>query len=139
MAKKDLTPRGRSLMGISFNYYIHYTGQGPKSDSFAGKTLVWMLPENPYALGIGANVEAHAGLGYEPASFVTTTTAAVNPIISFDQAAFDALYGSNSFPLEEYYQIDFSPNVTATPLPPTLLLLASGLLVMAGWRRFSKG
>ena len=48
-------------------------------------------------------------------------------LIGFDQAAFDAMMGPNTFPLAKYYTFDVSPNVALTtlpgvPLPPALPL-----------------
>lgn len=37
--------------------------------------------------------------------------AAVDPVFVFDQARFDAEQGANSFPLDQFYQINISPNI----------------------------
>lgn len=37
--------------------------------------------------------------------------AAIDPIIEFDQAAFDAQQGANTYPLDSYFQINISPNL----------------------------
>lgn len=36
----------------------------------------------------------------------------LDPIIELDQATLDALLGANSFPLEDFYALEFSPNLT---------------------------
>jgi hypothetical protein len=39
--------------------------------------------------------------------------AAVDPVLRFDQAAFDARYGAESFSLSEYYSLKVSENLVA--------------------------
>ena len=60
----------------------------------------------------------------------------------FDQARFDALFGSQAFNLSDFYTLEVSPNLTpvVTPLPTTLPLFATGLgaLSLLGWRRKRK-
>jgi hypothetical protein len=59
----------------------------------------------------------------------------------FDQAAFDLAYGPTAIPLNDYFTLDFSSNMPvqqSVPVPATILLLASGLIGLAGMRRFKK-
>jgi len=63
---------------------------------------------------------------------------AVDPTFMFDQAAFDLLYGVNSFDLNEYFAFNFSPNLDVqqpVPEPSTILLLGSGLAGLVGYGR----
>lgn len=54
-----------------------------------------------------------------------------DPLFTFDQAAFDAQMGANTFPLSQYFSFQYSPNLTTpTPEPSSLALLLGGLLVI---------
>lgn len=53
-------------------------------------------------------------------------SAFIDPVIRFDQAAFDAKYGANSFNLTDYYRLHFSDNIV--PVPAAVWLFGSGLL-----------
>jgi hypothetical protein len=54
---------------------------------------------------------------------------AVDPLVTLDQQAFDAAYGSNSFALADYYALNLSPNVPV-PEPATALLWLTGFAVV---------
>jgi hypothetical protein len=67
-------------------------------------------------------------------------TGVIDPTVVFDQEAFDAEYGANSFALADYYTIDYSPNIPA-PEPGIAALLAlgaSGLALRTTRRRRSR-
>ena len=51
--------------------------------------------------------------GSDPESSCQATA---DPTFEFDQAAWDALLGEDSFPLADYFSIEFSENLVATPL-----------------------
>ena len=69
--------------------------------------------------------------GESEASFSYLT----DPIFFFDQAAFDEIYGPNTFLLSDYFKFEFSPNMplqtqNVIPEPSTILLFGIGLLVI---------
>lgn len=90
---------------------------------------------NPfYKVTIGARCDALAWV--DSLSYWGTKTSdawaecqtAVDPVIRLGQEEFDAVYGADSFPLADYYRLQFSANVGAIPLPPAVWLFGSGLL-----------
>lgn len=80
---------------------------------------------------MGAEASAFVELGLTTSEF----QAEVDPTFGFDQAAFDAMYGRRSFPLAEYYSLDFSPNVPASSVPEPSTVLLWGTF-LAGLTRF---
>ena len=54
-------------------------------------------------------------------------------IITFDQTAFDALMGENTYNLDDYYTIAYSPNIV--PIPSAVWLFGSGLIGLVGVAR----
>jgi len=69
-----------------------------------------------------------------------TCSAWVDPMFSFDQAAFDAQMGADTFALADYYRLVFSENVPTAPpnpmpLPSSMALAGAGLLGLALSRR----
>ena len=56
-----------------------------------------------------------------------------DPILAFDQARFDTIMGSATFPLADYYTIRVSANLV--PEPETYALVLVGLFVVAGFAR----
>jgi len=66
-----------------------------------------------------------------------TCTATADPVVGFDQAAFDAAMGPSTYKLSDYWQINLSSNLpAAVPLPNPLLLLGMGFgVLMLGYGR----
>ncbi len=74
-----------------------------------------------------------APIGGQSNGATATCSAWVDPMFSFDQAAFDLQMGSDSFALADYYRLTFSENIPASPpnpmpLPSSIALSAAGLL-----------
>lgn len=44
-----------------------------------------------------------------------------------DQVTFDERFGDDAFDLAEYFRIDYSPGLTAVPLPPVIVLFVAAL------------
>ena len=98
------------------------------------------LPQNtplsvqvPVGSAYVAHEEAGCSAGGGNTPFTPSCLAVADPSFEFDQDAFDAEMGSNTFPLSEYYSFEYSPNLTATiatPEPPTLSLLLGGFFVI---------
>jgi hypothetical protein len=61
-------------------------------------------------------------------------SAAVDPLIGFDQAAFDASMGDDTFALNQYYAFAFSENLPI-PEPRVYAMLLAGLGVMLCFAR----
>jgi hypothetical protein len=60
-----------------------------------------------------------------------------DPLFEFDQAAFDAEMGANTFNLADNYGFSFSPNISESPIPEpsSLFLFGTGLLILLPWLR----
>ncbi|MEN8130922.1 MAG: hypothetical protein ABFS45_12165 [Pseudomonadota bacterium] len=75
-----------------------------------------------------------------PEPTAASCTALADPIIEFDQVAFDAMMGEDTFSLADEFQIQFSPSFenVVIPLPPAVWLFGSGLLGLVGIARQRK-
>ena len=81
-----------------------------------------------------------APIGGQSDGAVAKCSAWVDPIFSFDQAAFDVQMGSDTFALADYYRLVFSENVPTAPpnpipLPSSMALAGAGLLGLVLSRR----
>jgi hypothetical protein len=115
------------------------SGPASDSDSFTQAYVFGLEFGRAYDVGIRASCFVAPGTKKEPApstDYYTGSggcTAAVDPTFMFDQAALDAQLGSNSFLLQDYFQIELSPNLipgpgpTPAPEPTTLALLGIGM------------
>lgn len=68
---------------------------------------------------------------FEPITVTDDCEVTADPVIGFDQAAFDARYGANSFVLTDYYRMTFSENAVV-PLPSGIWLLGTGIVTLLG-------
>ncbi len=90
---------------------------------------LYIRPGDTYV--IDADTQCAVGAGWlADESFDSECEVGVDPIFVFDQAKFDQEMGANTFPLDKYYSIRYSPNIV-TPEPSTLLLTGFGIAVLA--------
>jgi hypothetical protein len=86
---------------------------------------------------MSAYVETQAS-DLDPNAFGISSVVAsmVDPVFSFDQETFDARYGPNSFPLEDYFEFQYSPNLIPEPHAAVLMMVVAwGLPRLARSRR----
>lgn len=73
-----------------------------------------------YGLGLHADCYASA----HKSQFLSECSSMADPIFEFDQETFDEIMGEETFPLEDFYAFEFSPNlVRRVPVPAIMLLL----------------
>lgn len=91
-----------------------------------------LVIDSVYTVDISSSCESWvAPIGGQSAGASAGCTAWVDPSFAFDQVAFDQQMGANTYRLDDYYQIIFSPNVPV-PEANTYVLMLAGL-VWVGW------
>lgn len=117
-----------------------YEPESSWSDGFSQSINLDLAPNDPanpfYEVTISAGCYAGAWAGGEYISRAECH-ATVDPTIYLDQEDFDSKYGSESFPLSDYYTLQFSDNVGVVPVPAAVWLFGSGVLglIAAGRRK----
>jgi PEP-CTERM motif len=118
-----------ATLGVGDFPYAQYQRQsvsGALSASFGGSSTLWVAPD----MVAEAMVYAHC-LITRAAPGSADCQANADPVISFDQAAFDARYGTESFDLASAWRLDFSQPV---PEPGTLWLGLAGMALLGSLR-----
>jgi hypothetical protein len=141
-AQGDLTGTGNYSALASFAAVIGPGGVTQSVPLDGTEVDVMLTPGAGYTAELSAGCQASAsslsnqgeeswpGGGVQNGYGSSSCQDVVDPHFKFDQAAFDAEMGANTFPLDEYYAFDYSPNLT--PEPSSFLLLGSGLVCLAG-------
>ena len=84
-------------------------------DGFDDTKFLNLYPNSTYHVYVSASCSLWAGPVGQNADAYVNCWAEVDPFIAFDQSTFDAIMGTETFVLEEYYKFVFSENL---PLPP---------------------
>jgi hypothetical protein len=137
------TSRVDGFSNVSGDLYLEIDETATNLDLFLGNSgdVLYDPSEGPAIARVFLTTLCGGGGGGipGPAAHITCTA---DPLIGFDQAAFDALEGSKTFPLAQYFAFVFSeglaaPSPSPVPAPSTLLLVAAPLLGLIA-RRASK-
>jgi len=95
-----------------------------------------LIPGHVYTIDVIAGCRHFdGGFVASQVSASSGCTALADPEFTLDQAALDAQLGTNTFTLTSFYQLEFSPGVTAVPEPSQALLFLAGLSGLAALRR----
>lgn len=117
-----------SMAGVEFGLRNVHSSE-TSFESFEDSTVLDLEPTSPsnpfYRVEVAVGCEASAS------GLSGTCQAVADPLIRFDQATFDAVHGSSSFELADYYRLGFSENLPV-PEPAPALLLVMGALVLLG-------
>jgi len=101
---------------------------GPYTDSFNEQFIQWTTPGGQFPVVLSASIEAAPTSDSE-------VSVSIDPTITLDQAAFDIAYPNSGITLSDYYQIDYSDNLSPEPSTFTLLGIGLALAGYAGRRR----
>lgn len=117
--------------------------QATKEGTLRWKGNLTLDDENPYAGGLDLRISARCVSSLFSAyggEFGTDCQAIIDPLFGFDQDAFDALMGIDTFQLADYFAFGLSENLgqplAVVPLPAPALLFLSACAVLAGFRRY---
>jgi uncharacterized protein (TIGR03437 family) len=105
------TTKGEVVGGGNYSdmnsYAMAYGPDGtPYSLPLNSATVLMITPGASYKIELNAGCQAVAN-----ARQSSECQSVVDPAVKFDQSAFDAEMGSNTFPLAEYYDFESSPNL----------------------------
>lgn len=98
------------------SYVVDETAYDPvdeeeQEDGFDGIKPLSLNANSQYGVIISASCELWAGPVGQDAAASAIGSAEVDPFIVFDQAAFNAMMGDDTFTLQEYYKLVFSDNL----------------------------
>jgi hypothetical protein len=126
-----------------FSVNVQYPPSGVASAGFDRSVTLDLIPSSdPYLVDLAAGCQALAVVPSDPADPGRQVTvdadcsAFVDPSFTFDQGAFDAQMGGDTFALSDYYKIELSPNLV--PEPESVLLMGLGIAMLVGLSRRSR-
>ena len=145
----DVTSSISGLTNVSGSVSIHFD-TGAQSGVTLDEQLATLPTQLMFALGEGPAIvditlTAICGLDLLAGTSGKVTCSA-DPLVGFDQAAFDAQFGSRSFPLANYFDFVFSdglappsPGPTSVPEPSSLAQLLTAIAAVISVRHFRSG